>query len=204
MQFKERLLLENQAWVTAMRERDPDFFARLQQGQSPEALWLGCSDSRVPAEQLCNASPGDLFVHRNVANVAATHEHGFMSALEYAVGALGVRYLIVCGHEGCGGVAAACTGEPTGMGHVDAHLAPVVELCQQHADDTEAGTTAEHVNAMVHRNVALQAERLAALDIVRHAARPPTVLGLVYAIDRGTLEPVCEHAPAEPPISQVA
>lgn len=82
MKFYERILLENQAWAGQMCARDPEFFQRLSGGQAPEVLWIGCSDSRVPAEQLCNARPGDLFIHRNVANVACLHESGFMSVLE--------------------------------------------------------------------------------------------------------------------------
>ncbi|ABE58183.1 carbonic anhydrase [Chromohalobacter israelensis DSM 3043] len=90
-----------------MLSRDPDDFERLQSGQPPEAFWNGCSDSRVPAEQPCNASPGDLFVHRNVANLVATEDPTLLSALEYAISVLGVRYINVCGHEGCGGVGTA-------------------------------------------------------------------------------------------------
>ncbi|RJS91626.1 carbonic anhydrase [Salinisphaera sp. Q1T1-3] len=204
MQFKERLLLENRAWSETMSDRDPEFFSRLRNGQSPEAFWLGCSDSRVPAEQLSNASPGDLFVHRNVANVAAIADDGFMSALEYAIGVLEVRYLIVCGHEGCGGIGAACSGQPTGMPHVDAHLSGVTDMCRGHAGPDVDTAAPAHVNAMVHHNVARQAAALAELALVREARVKPTVLGLVYAIDRGTLECICEHKPHDGPLSRVA
>ena len=197
MQFKERLLLENQAWLATMQERDPDFFARLDKGQSPEALWLGCSDSRVPAEQLCNASPGDLFVHRNVANIAATEEAGFMSALEYAVSALKVPYIVVCGHEGCGGVGAACAGKPSGMSHVDAHLEPLVALYEQSKDALTGPDDKARVNDMVRRNVEAQVNKLAGLDLIKNAEQPPTVLGLVYALDRGHLDFVCETTPGQ-------
>ncbi|ROO28924.1 carbonic anhydrase [Salinisphaera japonica] len=198
MQFKERLLLENQAWLATMQERDSKFFARLEQGQSPEALWLGCSDSRVPAETLCNASPGDLFVHRNVANIAATEEHGFMSALEYAVTALKVPYIVVCGHEGCGGVGAACSGQASGMDHVDAHLAQLVELYNSERDNLDANDDKARVNAMVRRNVEAQIDKLADLDLIKNAEQPPTLLGLVYALDAGHLDVVCESAPSQP------
>ncbi|WP_280542229.1 carbonic anhydrase [Chromohalobacter sp. 11-W] len=197
MQFHERVLLENQAWVESMLSRDPDHFERLQSGQSPEAFWIGCSDSRVPAEQLCNASPGDLFVHRNVANLVATEDPTFLSALEYAISVLGVRYIIVCGHEGCGGVGAACSGESTGLAYVDAHLKPVVAHYERVKNElSKAPDEANRVNDMVRRHVAAQADHLADLDLVRNAEQPPLVVGLVYSLDRGALEPICERTQA--------
>lgn len=199
MNFHERLLLENQAWAYEMQNRDPDYFSRLGSGQSPEAFWIGCSDSRVPAEHMINASPGDLFVHRNVANVAAIDDPVFMSALEYSVSALGVRYIVVCGHENCGGVGAACTGQCTGMDHVDNHLAPVVAHHDGLVDELAsiADDTAR-VNAMVRRHVVAQVERLAATPLIRQMPNPPTLLGLVYTHERGELETVCEYPEGAP------
>ncbi|WP_423821993.1 carbonic anhydrase [Salinisphaera sp. SPP-AMP-43] len=197
MNFHERLLLENQAWAYEMQNRDPDYFSRLGSGQSPEAFWIGCSDSRVPAEHMTNASPGDLFVHRNVANVAAIDDPTFMSALEYSVSALGVRYIVVCGHENCGGIGAACSGHPTGLEQVDNHLAPVVAHHDSLADEfASIDDATARVNAMVRHHVIAQVERLAAIPLIRQMTNPPTLLGLVYTHDSGVLETVCEYPQA--------
>jgi len=194
MQFCDRLLLENRAWSDEMRIRDPDFFSRLQHGQAPEALWIGCSDSRVPPEQLCNAPPGDLFIHRNVANLVAQRDPGFMSVLEYAVAQLGVPHIVVCGHHGCGGVAAACTTEQTGLGHVEDHIGPLRALYGAHQQTLAAiPNTSERVDRLVELNVIAQVDALAALSAVRDAPRPPQIHGLVYGTDSGRLTLLCHR-----------
>ncbi len=196
MEFRDRLLLENRAWADEMSARDPEYFTRLNHGQAPDALWIGCSDSRVPPEQLCNASPGDLFIHRNVANLVADGEAGFLSVLEYAVHVLAVPHIVVCGHYGCGGVAAACSDEPVPLAHVDAHIEPLKTLRNRHRETLDAldGVSAR-INRLVELNVRAQIERLAELTLIRTAARPPALHGLVYATDRGLLESVCYREP---------
>jgi carbonic anhydrase len=104
MDHPQRFLLENLAWADEMQGRDPRFFERMTGGQQPGVFWIGCSDSRVPAERITNAGPGELFVHRGIANMALPDDLNVMSALQYAVQTLGVAHVIVCGHDGCGGV----------------------------------------------------------------------------------------------------
>lgn len=201
MEFRERLLLENRAWADEMHARDPEYFARLSHGQAPDALWIGCSDSRVPPEQLCNAAPGDLFIHRNVANLVADDEAGFLSVLEYAVHVLAVPHIVVCGHYGCGGVAAACSDEPVPLAHVDTHIEPLKALRDRHRADLEAIDSASaRVDHLVELNVRAQVDRLADLAAIRSAAHPPELHGLVYATDRGLLHSVCHRLPE--PIAQ--
>src|SRR5919199_6757758 len=107
MKAYEKLLLENKAWAKEQVQQDPDFFSRLEHLQSPEFLWIGCSDSRVPANEITGTHPGEIFVHRNIANLVINTDVNLLSVLQYAVNHLKVRHVIVCGHYGCGGVNAA-------------------------------------------------------------------------------------------------
>ena len=109
MKSYEKLLLENKAWATEKVEEDPDYFNRLAQLQTPEFLWIGCSDSRVPANEITGTQPGEIFVHRNVANLVVNTDVNLLAVLDYAVNHLKVKHVIVCGHYGCGGVKAATT-----------------------------------------------------------------------------------------------
>src|SRR5438128_3362668 len=105
----EKLLLENKAWAREMIQDDPEFFSRLQHIQTPEFLWIGCSDSRVPANEITGTEPGEIFVHRNIANMVVNTDVNLLSVLDYAVFHLKVKHIIVCGHYGCGGIKAAMT-----------------------------------------------------------------------------------------------
>ena len=109
------LLANNKAWAKSITENEPDFFDQLSQQQSPEYLWIGCADSRVPANQIVGLQPGDVFVHRNVANVVVHSDMNCLSVIEYAVAILKVRHIIVCGHYGCGGVNAALDNHALGL-----------------------------------------------------------------------------------------
>ncbi|HWA35432.1 MAG TPA: carbonic anhydrase, partial [Cyclobacteriaceae bacterium] len=115
MRSYEKLLLENKAWAAEQTERDPDFFRRLEKVQTPEFLWIGCSDSRVPANEITNTAPGEIFVHRNIANLVVNTDLNVLSVLQYAVEVLKVKHVIVCGHYGCGGVKAAMTNNDLGL-----------------------------------------------------------------------------------------
>jgi carbonic anhydrase len=109
MKSYQKLLLENKAWAREKKEDDPEFFSRLSKIQTPEFLWIGCSDSRVPANEITNTQPGEIFVHRNIANLVVHTDVNLLSVLEYAVTYLKVKHVIICGHYGCGGVKAAMT-----------------------------------------------------------------------------------------------
>jgi carbonic anhydrase len=105
--INKRLLLENKAWSIEKLNDDPEFFKRLAQGQNPKILWIGCSDSRIPANEITNTQPGDIFVHRNIANIVVPDDPNLLSVIQYAVESLGIENIIICGHSGCGGVKAS-------------------------------------------------------------------------------------------------
>src|SRR5690348_18254796 len=125
-----QLLANNLAWSSRVREQDPQFFPRLAQQQAPQYLWIGCSDSRVPANQIVGLLPGELFVHRNVANVVVHTDLNCLSVLQYAIDVLKVEHVIVCGHYGCGGIEAAW--KKTELGLIDNWLMHVQDIADQH------------------------------------------------------------------------
>ena len=182
-------LFENNArWAAAMTEADPDFFSGLAERQTPDYLWIGCSDSRVPANQIVDLPPGDVFVHRNVANVVVHTDLNCLSVLQYAVEVLLVRHVIVCGHYGCGGVQAALRGERHGL--IDNWLRHVVDVQEKHADEI-AGLPAERrVDRMCELNVIEQVTNVCETTIVQDAwerEQELTVHGLVYDLRDGLL-----------------
>src|SRR4026209_1133214 len=132
----EKLFERNRAWASAMVARDPAFFSDLAKHQAPAYLWIGCSDSRVPANQILDLRPGEVFVHRNVANVVVHTDLNCLSVLQYAVDVLRVRHVIVCGHYGCGGVTAALEGARHGL--IDNWLRHVADVAERHADEPAA------------------------------------------------------------------
>src|SRR5919108_4376918 len=132
----DHLKANNRAWATRMVAADVEFFKRLEHQQAPEYLWIGCSDSRVPANQIVGLQPGQLFVHRNVANLAPPQDANYLSVLQFAVDVLKVKHIMVVGHYGCGGVMAAVDGKRRGL--VDHWLHPVREVCQEHRNELDA------------------------------------------------------------------
>src|SRR5579871_1559702 len=132
----ERLKDNNRAWAARMLREDPDFFRRLERQQAPKYLWIGCSDSRVPANTIVGLDPGELFVHRNVANLASPQDANYLSVLQFAVDVLNVRHILVVGHYGCGGIGAAVDGKRRGL--VDHWLHPIREVFQEHRPELEA------------------------------------------------------------------
>ena len=130
------LIRKNRAWSAAKTEVDPQFFKRLASQQSPEYLWIGCSDSRVPANEIVGLDPGELFVHRNVANLAPPQDANYLSVLQYAVEVLKVRHIMVVGHYGCGGISAAVDGQRHGL--IDHWLHPIRETYDENRKDLEA------------------------------------------------------------------
>ena len=182
------LFERNRAWASSMVAADPRFFAELAEQQSPEYLWIGCSDSRVPANQIVGVSPGDVFVHRNVANVVVHTDLNCLSVLQYAIDILGVEHVIVCGHYGCGGVLAALTGARHGL--IDNWLRHVADVAEKHADALAALPDERRADRLCELNVAEQVENVCQTTIVEDAwARdhPLTVHGLVYGLEDGLL-----------------
>ena len=137
MKTYERLLLENKAWAQEVLEHDPGFFQRLSQAQTPEFLWIGCSDSRVPAEQVTASDPGTIFVHRNIANSVVATDLNLLAVLQFAVDALKVRHVIVCGHYGCGGIHAALNKLQPGLVLVNKWLEHIKDIYWLHREEIE-------------------------------------------------------------------
>jgi carbonic anhydrase len=183
------LLAANRAWAAEMSRRDPEFFARLARAQTPRFLWIGCSDSRVPANQIVDLVPGEMFVHRNVANVVAHTDLNCLSALQFAVDVLRVGDVIVCGHYGCGGVLAALRREPLGL--VDNWLRHVQDVRARHAAFLERlpGEAARH-DRLCELNVVEQVIHVAETTVVRDAwarRQPLAVHGWIYDVADGLL-----------------
>lgn len=134
--FYKKLLDNNKEWVAKSLERDPEFFSRLANGQQPPILWIGCSDSRVPANEIIGAQPGEVFVHRNIANMVLHTDMSMLSVLDYAVNVLKVKHIIVCGHYGCGGVQAALTNKHIGL--IDNWIRHIKDVYRFHQDELNA------------------------------------------------------------------
>jgi carbonic anhydrase len=184
----EHLFAANQAWVGQVTAEDAGFFERLSKQQSPDLLWIGCSDSRVPANQIINTEPGEVFVHRNVANVVAHTDFNVLSVLQYAVDALQVKDVIVCGHYGCGGVRAAV--ERSRMGLIDNWIRHVVDVRAKHRDALAMLDKAEQLHALCELNVIEQVDNVCETSIVKDAwsrGQELTVHGWIYDISDGLL-----------------
>ena len=182
------LLARNHAWARTMQNVDPGFFLRGAEQQNPRYFWIGCSDSRVSATQVLNLNPGEIFVHRNVANLAPADDPNFSASLQYAVEALEVSHILVVGHYGCGGIRAAmeaATDDPVGD-----WLTPIRDLHAAHGGSCGA----EDADCLSEYNVRAQVEALACNAIVLGAWKKMaslTIHGWVYLIDQGILKPVC-------------
>jgi carbonic anhydrase len=164
----DALLSGNREWVNARLKDDPDYFKKLSKGQSPEVLWIGCSDSRVPANEVTNTKPGEVFVHRNIANVCAHSDMNMLSVLDYAVNVLKVKHVIVAGHYGCGGVAAALSNKQFGL--IDNWLRHIKDVYRLHSHELDRITDPEYkVNRLVELNVVEQAYNLCKTTIIQNA-----------------------------------
>ena len=181
------LFARNRAWAEAKTSSDPTFFSRLVGQQRPRYFWIGCSDSRVPATEIVDLDPGEMFVHRNVANLAVEYDRSFAAALQFAVKVLEVRHIMIVGHYGCGGIQAAMDSETDDA--IGRWLAPIRRLYRD-------GMDGEHADApaLCEANVAAQVAALAVNPIVRDAwahGRDLTLYGWVYGIGDGLLREVC-------------
>jgi carbonic anhydrase len=188
MQRPDNLLANNRAWAARVTAEKPDFFRLLSAQQSPDFLWIGCSDSRVPANEIVGLMPGELFVHRNVANVVVHSDLNCLSVLQFAVDVLQVEHVIVCGHYGCGGVRAAHEGARHGL--IDNWLRHVTDVEQKHAAEIASLPEAERVNRLCELNVVEQVVNVCETTIVQDAwdrGQELTVHGLVYDLRDGLL-----------------
>jgi len=183
----DHLKANNRAWAARMISRDAEFFRRLERQQTPEYLWIGCSDSRVPATQIVDLDPGQIFVHRNVANLAPPQDGNYLSVLQFAVDVLKVKHVIVVGHYGCGGVSAAVDGKRRGL--VDHWLHPIREVFHEHRDELDAILEpGARLNRLCELNVIRQVRNIASDIIVQSAwahAQTVCVHGWIYSLANG-------------------
>jgi len=195
----DELLLRNQAWATAQVAADPAFFSRQMGGQQPHLLWIGCSDSRVPAERILDCGLGELFIHRNVANIVAYNDINVAAVIQYATQQLAVPDIAVCGHYGCGGVAAACAARNM-SGYIGDWLFIAEgarrEVEAQVADRGRTPSPDEFLRLVVEANVRLQVSHLRNLSVVRecHARTPgvPRLHGWVYDMATGLIKVIVD------------
>ncbi|HWC64199.1 MAG TPA: carbonic anhydrase [Rhizomicrobium sp.] len=181
------LKANNRAWAERMVSRDPDFFKRLEAQQGPQYLWIGCSDSRVPANEIVDLAPGELFVHRNVANLAPPQDANYLSVLQFAVDVIKVRHIIVVGHYGCGGIAAAVDGKRRGL--VDHWLHPIREVYEEHQHALMAiPDERKRLDLLCELNVRRQVKNVASDVFVQDAwsrGQSLHVHGWVYSLGTG-------------------
>lgn len=199
MKRYEQLLLNNKAWAEEKKGPDPDFFTNLAQGQQPEYLWIGCSDSRVPVSSVTQTEPGEIFVHRNIANLVVQSDINVLSVLQYAVEVLKVPYIVVCGHYGCGGIKAAMSNKS--MGLIDNWLKNIKDVREKYQetldeiDDEEAKS-----DKMVELNVWEQLKNIGETSIVQNAwekGEGPVLLGWVYSLETGFINHLTEITSAD-------
>ncbi len=190
MRILSHLFDKNRAWAEAMTRNDPDFFVRLAGQQAPQYLWIGCSDSRVPANQIVGLAPGEMFVHRNVANTVVHTDLNCLSAIQFAVEVLRVGHIIVCGHYGCGGVLAALRN--TKLGLIDNWLRHVQDVYAKHRAQVEAlATEAQRHERLCELNVIEQVVHVCDTTVVREAWARGQVLavhGWIYGLRDGLLK----------------
>jgi carbonic anhydrase len=194
MKIYEQLLVDNKEWAKDQTEKDPVFFKRLELIQSPEFLWIGCSDSRVPADRITGTQPGEIFVHRNIANMVVHTDLNMLSVLQYAVEILKVKHIIVCGHYGCGGVKAAMTQHSFGI--INKWLRNIKDVYRIHKEEIDALPDQDsRADRLIELNVVEQVYNLAKTSIVQSAwkhEKRPDLHGWVYGLKDGIIHPVFE------------
>ncbi|HSN40916.1 MAG TPA: carbonate dehydratase [Burkholderiales bacterium] len=188
MKTLPQLFASNRDWAEKMTRHDPEFFERLSRQQAPEYMWIGCSDSRVPANEIVGMLPGEMFVHRNVANVVVHTDLNCLSVLQFAIDVLHVRHVIVCGHYGCGGIRAALEKEQHGL--IDNWLRHVQDVQHKHGGELDALEPAHRADRLCELNVLEQVRNVARTTIVQDAwarAQPLAIHGWVYGLKDGLL-----------------
>ena len=190
MDTLRNLLKSNEHWAQRIEKESPGFFEKLSQQQSPEYLWIGCSDSRVPANQLVDLLPGEMFVHRNIANVVRLDDLNCLSVIQFSVEVLKVKHIIVCGHYGCGGVKAALADHP--MGLIDGWLSSIKDVYRAYKEEIDAlPSEEEKVRILCEKNVEAQVHHVCESEIVQKAwqsGNKLSVHGWIYNIADGRLK----------------
>ena len=201
MKTYEKLLLKNKTWAKQKIADEPDYFNRLANLQTPEFLWIGCSDSRVPANEITNTQPGEIFVHRNVANLVIHTDVNLLSVLDYAVSYLKVKHIIVCGHYGCGGIKAAMTNHDFKQ-VLNMWLRNIKDVYRLHNEELNGiQDEASKFDRLVELNVKEQVLHLAKTSIVQRAwknEQRPDIHGWVYGLKDGIINPVFEMKAGTP------
>ena len=199
MKEYKKLLLSNKAWASERLEVDEHYFDDLSKDQNPLFLWIGCADSRVPAEEITHADPGEIFVHRNVANMVVHTDMNLLSVLQYAVEVLKIKYIIICGHYNCGGVKAAMTNKDFGL--INKWLRNIKEVYEKHYDVLhKIKDEQSRFNALVELNVKEQIQNLAKTTIVQKAWKSnqlPHLHGWVFDIHKGEIKEVVNISAGE-------
>lgn len=199
MQAYEKLLLENKAWAGEKIAHDPGFFTKQVKQQTPEFLWIGCSDSRVPAEIVVNATPGEIFVHRNIANQIITTDFNSLSVIQFAVQVLQVKHIVVCGHYECGGIKAALDKQRSDLTLVNNWLMHIKDIYRLHEESIESLPTLEaRINRLVEFNIIEQVYKLTHTPIIQQAWKNrngPTLHGWVYGLENGLIHELITLTP---------
>ena len=194
MKSYDKLLLENKAWAAEKIQNDSEYFTKLSGIQTPDFLWIGCSDSRVPANEITGTSPGEIFVHRNIANMVVHTDVNVLSVLEYAVKFLQVKHVIVCGHYGCGGVKASMSNHNLGI--INKWIMHIKDVQRIHAEELQAiGDEGARTNRLVELNVIEQVTNLAKTSVIQKAWKDrqgPHLHGWVYGLDNGLIKSIFE------------
>lgn len=203
--FYNQLIENNKKWVAARINENPDFFKKLAQGQTPPVLWIGCADSRVPANEIIGAQPGEVFVHRNIANMVVHTDMNMLSVLDYAVNALKVRHVIVCGHYGCGGVQAAMGNKSIGL--IDNWLRNIKDVYRLYSEELDAiKDNKKRFDRFVELNVREQVYDLSKTSIVQNAWQNKQELhlhGWVYGLDSGLVKDLEVNVNSNKQLSEV-
>lgn len=202
METYEKLLLQNKAWATDQQTLEPGFFQQLAKEQTPEFLWIGCSDSRVPAEIIVNANPGEIFIHRNIANQLIPTDFNSLSVVQYAVEVLRIKNIIVCGHYGCGGIKAALSKQNADLVITNKWLMHIKDVYRLYKTEIDTLTDEnERINRLVELNVIEQVKSLSHTSIIQKAwrkHREPLLHGWVYGLQDGLLKPLVTLTPDTP------
>ncbi len=200
MDIIDKIFLQNKAWAEDKLHDDPNFFTALKIGQKPDFFWIGCSDSRVPANEITNTASGQIFVHRNIANMVVNTDMNLMSGLQFAIEELKVKHVIVCGHYGCGGVKAALSNKHNGL--INKWVRNIKDVYRLHRDEIESVPNDDgRVNKLVELNVIEQTHNVSKTSIVQQAwlnSDGPHLHGWVYDLNDGLLRSLIHIKPGDP------